>query len=494
MVVYVLNFIDRQILVILAEDIKADLGLTDAQMGFLYGTTFAIFYAVFGIPLGRLADRWDRRKLIASGLAIWSAFTALSGTAASLFSLSTYRTFVGIGESSASPASYSLLYDYFPARLRATVMSIYSGGVYIGVGLSLFIGGWILDAWHQAYDQGGAPFGLKGWQAALMIVALPGMVLSIAVWKISEPARDSVLTSAREALGFVLAETARLVPPFSLMALARDPDHRRSPLLLNALCIVGLTLLSAQLIKLTGDAQQWAAIAIGLYTLFSWAQSLYLREPDNFRSIFRNNALLCCMAGCSFIAFVSYGAGFWLASYFIRHFGLNVADVGLNLGLSAAIGGWSGVVAGGVVSDFLQRRLVIGRMITILLSAAISALSLAMLLRTDNITTAYALQFAYMFGSSFWLGGGITFVNESVSPQLRSTASAFLLFTVTMIGLAMGPYIIGQMSDQQIALGATPAAALSFGIEQSLWSYVAASLLAVMAAYFHYKTTNAADS
>jgi len=105
--VYVLNFIDRQILSILAEDIKADLGLSDADLGFLYGTVFAVFYAVFGIPLGRVSDIWVRKNMISIGLFVWSAMTALSGTAKGFASLAGYRigVGVGVGESSASPAA-----------------------------------------------------------------------------------------------------------------------------------------------------------------------------------------------------------------------------------------------------------------------------------------------------------------------------------------------------------------------------------------------------
>ncbi|MGE4609785.1 MAG: MFS transporter, partial [Myxococcota bacterium] len=133
--VYVFNFIDRQILSILAEEIKADLGLSDAQLGFLYGTAFAVFYAVFGIPLSRLADVWTRRSLISVGLAFWSGMTALSGLARSFGTLAACRIGVGIGESSATPAAFSMLSDYFPPERRATVLSIYSSGVYIGAGL-----------------------------------------------------------------------------------------------------------------------------------------------------------------------------------------------------------------------------------------------------------------------------------------------------------------------------------------------------------------------
>ena len=116
--------------------------------------------------------------------------TALSGTAKSFTALSIYRVGVGIGESSASPASYSILSDYFSPKVRSTILSIYSSGVYLGAGIGLFLGGWILQLWTNAYpDPTIAPFGLKGWQAAFMIVGLPGVILSFFTWRIVEPKR-----------------------------------------------------------------------------------------------------------------------------------------------------------------------------------------------------------------------------------------------------------------------------------------------------------------
>ena len=128
-IVYVFNFIDRNILSILNEEIQADLGVSDADMGLLYGTVFAVFYSVFGIPLARFADVWVRRSLISIGLMFWSAMTAMSGFARSFSMLAIFRVGVGIGEASASPAAYSMLADYYPQRLRATVIAIYSSGV-----------------------------------------------------------------------------------------------------------------------------------------------------------------------------------------------------------------------------------------------------------------------------------------------------------------------------------------------------------------------------
>ena len=150
-VVSIFNFVDRNILAILSQDIQADLGISDADMGFLYGTVFALFYAIFGIPLARFADVWVRRSIIAGGLFFWSLMTALSGLARSFSVLATFRVGVGIGEASATPAAYSMLADDYSPKIRATVIAIYSGGVYIGGGIGLFLGGAILEAWQSAY-------------------------------------------------------------------------------------------------------------------------------------------------------------------------------------------------------------------------------------------------------------------------------------------------------------------------------------------------------
>jgi len=176
--VYVLNFLDRQIPSILAERIKADLHLSDAQLGFLYGTAFAVFYSLFGIPLGRLADVWNRTRLIAIGLGAWSVMTAVSGLASSFLQLGLARIGVGIGEASAGPAGYSILSDYFPATKRATAVALYQSGIFIGSGLGLGLGGVIVDRWDTAWAAGTAPFGLRGWQVAFFVVGLPGLLLA----------------------------------------------------------------------------------------------------------------------------------------------------------------------------------------------------------------------------------------------------------------------------------------------------------------------------
>lgn len=175
-VVYIFNFIDRQILAILLEPIKKDLQVSDTALGFLTGFAFAVFYTFAGLPLARIADRWVRRSLIAISLATWSVMTAVSGLARNFTDLAIARIGVGIGEAGASPPAHSLLSDYFPPEKRATVLAIYASGIYVGVGLGYWLGGWIND--------------LYGWRTAFFVVGLPGVLMSLLVrFTIREPAR-----------------------------------------------------------------------------------------------------------------------------------------------------------------------------------------------------------------------------------------------------------------------------------------------------------------
>jgi len=164
-IIYVLNFLDRQIVAVLASPIRKELGLSNLEIGYLYGTAFSFFYAVFGIPMGRLADVWSRKWVISLGLLIWSVATMASGLATGLGLLVAARIMVGINEAACSPAAYSLLSDYFPAKDRATAISIYSSGIFVGIGLAFLIGGYISE-WYS-------------WRTAFLVVGAPGIVLAV---------------------------------------------------------------------------------------------------------------------------------------------------------------------------------------------------------------------------------------------------------------------------------------------------------------------------
>ena len=142
-VVYTFNFIDRQILSILLESIKADLNLSDTSLGFLTGFAFALFYATLGIPIAKYADKGNRRNLIALSIGVWSFMTAMSGLAQNFFHLLAARIGVGVGEAGCSPPAHSMISDYFPANKRSTALGIYSLGIPFGIMFGLFAGGWI---------------------------------------------------------------------------------------------------------------------------------------------------------------------------------------------------------------------------------------------------------------------------------------------------------------------------------------------------------------
>ena len=174
--VYTVNFIDRQILSILLESIKLDLGLSDQALGFLAGFAFAAFYATLGIPIALWADRGNRRNLISIALTLWSAMTALSGFAQNFAQLALARIGVGIGEAGCSPPAHSLISDYYPPRERATALGIYSLGIPLGIMFGLFAGGWINEAF--------------GWRQAFFVVGIPGVVLALVVrFTLPEPVR-----------------------------------------------------------------------------------------------------------------------------------------------------------------------------------------------------------------------------------------------------------------------------------------------------------------
>ena len=167
LVVYVFNFIDRQILAILLQPIKVDLGLSDTQLGLLSGVAFAVFYATFGIPIARLADRSSRVNIISASLAVWSLMTAVCGLAQNFWQLLAARIGVGIGEAGCSPPSHSLISDYFAPETRATAMSIYSLGIPIGIMIGFLAGGWIVEFFD--------------WRTAFIAVGLPGVLLAVVV-------------------------------------------------------------------------------------------------------------------------------------------------------------------------------------------------------------------------------------------------------------------------------------------------------------------------
>ena len=481
-VVYIFNFIDRNILSILAEDIKADLGTTDAQMGFLYGTVFAVFYAVFGIPLARFADVWVRRSLIAVGLVFWSAMTALSGLARSFPVLAACRIGVGVGEASASPAAFSLLSDYYDPKLRATVIAIYSSGVFIGAGIGLFLGGFILDAWTSWYpDPATAPFGLKGWHVAFITVGIPGILVAAWVRTLREPVRGVsegiVVENHPHPWRVLRQEMQSVIPPFNVIGLIKH----RGALAANAMAAGTIALASYGLIALTGSVAQWVALGVGIYVTVSWTQSLKIRDPATHAMIFGSKALTYALIAFPSLGFFMYGIALWTAPLLIRLHGVSATEVGLYVGLGYAAGGLVGSTLGGALSDWLKQRYAAGRIVIGYVCIVAMTPSALVMIYTESLTVAYFMNFVVTLASSMWVGIPPSTANDLVLPRMRAIAGAYYILLVTFIGLALGPYVMGEVSDLFVRSGMNDGDALRLAIALSLLIFIITAVFLVLA-------------
>ena len=468
-IVYVLNFIDRQILSILANDIKLDLGVEDDYLGFLYGTAFAVFYALFGIPLGRLADSWKRIRLMSIGLALWSAMTALSGFAKNASMLTAARIGVGVGEATASPAAYSLISDWFPARLRATALAIYSSGLYIGGGVSLLIGGLVVENWNAAYPDGG-PLGLVGWQAAFLSVGIPGLLLALWVLSLREPVRGAIdgLPTPEDPKPFhgFAQELLQVIPPLTLVGAAMRGMRALAINVAGAVFFAGMVVFLSAYVPATsalvpGVSDQWLFLGVGYYAVFSWAMSLKARDLPTYRLTWGSPAFLTIVLGYGTVAFVAYAASYWGAPFAERELGASKSDLGWFLGAPSAVAGFLGVIGGGRMADYLLERRPTGRVLVVMFGLLTTVPPLVIAYNTESLPVFYVASFFAQMLSASALGAAAASSQALVLPRMRGLATATFFLSTTLIGLGIGPFMAGYVS-------ATNGDDLSIGIMSTL--------------------------
>jgi MFS family permease len=470
MIIYAFNFLDRQVVTIIAPYLKADMGVSDAQIGLLFGTAFALFYAVFGLPLAKLADGWSRVKTISLGLAFWSGMTAVSGLASNFGQLGAARIGVGIGEASASPASYSLLQDYFPKKVRSTVLALYASGIYLGAGAALFFGGKVIEYWDANYTAATAPFGLKGWQATYFAFGIPGIVLAILmILTVREPVRGEIdglpTPGDPNPVKSVMAEFGAMLPPWNWRGFARGSSDGRA-LKVNIALFVALIVATIATIAFTdgllkpekrapiaaiGDFAittnmvQWVAIAIGVYCAGSWFQTIKLRDTPAFELIANRGFVALAMVG-GLMSYMSYGQ-----SPFIFLFAKNAYNLGpesgLDLGIITAVCGGLGATFGGILGDIFRRYTPLGRIIVMLLAAITSNITIYLAYNADNSTSFLTYAGMNIFLHIMWLGPCAASIQDLVLPRMRGTATAVFFLATTIVGLGLGPYMVGLISD-----------------------------------------------
>jgi MFS transporter, Spinster family, sphingosine-1-phosphate transporter len=468
-----MSLLDRQILAILAPAIKADLKIGDAEMGLLFGTVFALFYALFSLPLGRLADGWTRTKLLSICLIFWSLATGLAGLASSFGMLALSRLGVGIGEAATQPAGTSLVYDYWPKHRRGFVMAVMASAVALGIGGSLILGGvaagWWDYTWGLSPDKSAmAPFALKGWQFAFLVAAAPGFILALFLWFLREPERgvmDGMLTphdphpfrASAQVLGSVM-------PGFNWFSLARfkvaGKIWRDNLIWLAAIVAVMtiLVMLTSHIsprppldfgaVKISPHLLQWGVIGFGLFVLVNFMQNMKVTDEQAHRIIMSSPTLMMVIAVGSLQSVINYGMMAFNPSFIMKQYGLTMGEAALQFGFVAAGMGIIGPLIWGPLSDKLNLRFPgSGRAYVALFAMGVSPIMSFWVYFAPDAMSFYLRFIPYSLVLTGWLPPLYAILYDQVLPRMRGITTSTYLLTMTIIGLGCGPYLVGMLSD-----------------------------------------------
>jgi MFS family permease len=440
----VFNFADRQIVSILAQSMKGDLGLTDAQLGFLLGTAFAVFYAVVGIAMGRIADGMNRTSLMAAGMAVWSATTALGAAATNFAGLGTARVGVGVGEAVANPCANSLLCDYFPARLRGTALGIYLTSAYLGMAVALLVGGLTLQHWSSmctAVPIAGA-CGVHAWKAALLIVGLPGLPVAALVYSLREPNLENRPHTSRVRL--ILRELGAALPPFTFFNLYRAGGSRL--LLANLGLVAAVAVCAALLVRLTGDLAQWAALGLGVYSTVTWGQVQKQTDAPFYRLTFGCPTYTVAMLSGALLGCMYAAISAWAAPYAMRELGMPPASAGVALGLTYAAGAGVGVISGGWLTDRWKLKDARAPIWTALIGLVVAVPVFVVMLSTRQASVYVAAYGVFGLFASAWSAAYAALVQDLVLSRMRGGAASAFALVCVIVGAGAGPYWVGKIS------------------------------------------------
>jgi len=395
---YTFNFLDRQILGILAGSIKADLHLTDTQIGLMGGVAFAALYTTLGVPLAWLADRVSRTWIMTVALTVWSGFTVACGFAGGFWSLFLSRMGVGVGEAGGVAPAYSLISDYFPKDQRARALAVYSFGIPLGTALGVLFGGLI-----AAY---------VNWRVAFIIVGLAGVLLApIFKWVVKDPPRGGMDREPGEA--------APLVAP-------------RAP-------------------------------------AFGKVLATILPKPSFW--------LLSFGAACSSIC--GYGVAFWLPTFFQRSFGLSLPERAMFYSALSLIGGVAGIWLGGFLADRFgaKNKGAYALAPAICFLVALPCFLLAM--NVNSMVWAFLLFLIPTGLNLAWLGPVVAAVQHLAPASMRTTTSALFLLINNLLGLAVGLWFFGYVSD--LLAPRYGAESMRYALYYGLGFYVVAAGLLILA-------------
>ena len=381
LVFYIFSFIDRQILSLLIGPMKRDLELDDFQISLLGGFAFALFYTVLGIPIGRLADRFSRKKIIAVGVIFWSLMATLCGVAKTFWAFFAARVGVGVGEAALSPPAYSMITDAFPREKVGTAFSVYNMGIAIGSGIALLVGGLVVGAVSKGTTYSLPILGeVRAWQFVFIVTGLPGILLPLLLLLFREPQRRGLM-KVESAAG---TEVAGPIPLKDVIAFMVKGGH--------------------------------------FYSLHFIAMAMF--------------------------AMLGYAVGFWLPEVMARTYGIQVADVGKVLGLSTVFINTLGIFAAGKLCDRWTRAGKSDAPIRVCFWVAI-AVVVTSALPPFMPTATMGLAMMCIAGFPFhgYVAMGPMAVNQVTPNQMRAQVSSVYLFVNALLGIGVGPSLVGFISE-----------------------------------------------
>ena len=384
---YVLSFMDRQIIAVLIDPIKADLDLSDVQISLIGGVSFGLFYSIVGIFIGRLADSMNRPLLIAMGVFIWSLTTALCGLAGKFWQLLILRMGVGLGEAALLPSTLSLLADYFSPKRIATPTSVFLLGAPIGIGLSFAVGGYLYDVaqgivaadgWAQVAVVGGS----AAWKLVLIFLGVVGMVMTLGLLAVREPrSTDTKAVQKQEERSLKASEAASLP---EAKAYAR---------------------------------KNWLAIT-----------SLYV-----------------CMA---LVSLAAYAQGFWDITFLARTYDRDPSSVTLMYGMVQLFAGLSGMLTGGIVADRLSKRGIQGAsVIMVIIGCAIATPFSFLYPMMGSVSGALWLMIFAIFGSNMAFACAASAMQRMFPVAMLGLAAGIYYFLSNSVGLLIGPTLVATLTD-----------------------------------------------
>jgi MFS family permease len=433
-----LSFVNRNVIFALFDPIKLELGISDAQLGWL-ASAYVLVFSLAALPFGILSDLRSRRAVITIGVVLWSAFTLASGFAVSFGQLLVCRALVGMGAAGFSAAAQSLTADFFPLRGRAVAMGILAAGITLGGVIGIWLGG-RLEA-------------IYGWRTAMIAVSLPGFVLAFLTARLRDPVRSSAAISVGSALRELHVGITSLGRQFL-------------PLLVGL--AVGGTL-ALYFNRTYGASSQvdvaafGAAAALGLaLNIRTWVKRFAAAPPSgptalvrvfgeqavSLAIVLRTPTLVYVFLGGALISFGMNGLVGWAPTFISRELNLSVAQAATLLGSWGVVAGIAGSLVGGVVADWLRRYTVTGRVLTISLGLLIGGPLAIWLLTLRDLGIFVPVFFAAFFFLS-WFNGPITAVIFDVVPAKISTtvAGAYLLF-IHLVGDTVAFPLVGGLSDR----------------------------------------------